>query len=79
MDHPHTGPISLKISGTSAVLLARLAEVLGRGGDGAEPADAGQVLMQALGLLDLALKARREGKRLAFYDPATMEFAEVAF
>ena len=74
---PLVGPVSLKISGTSAVLLTRLAEALGpRAG---EPADPGQVLMQALGLLDLAVKARRDGKRLAFYDPETMEFAEVAF
>ncbi len=49
---PRTGPVTLTISGTSAALLARLAD-----GD-----DAGAVLMRALGLLDLAMKAKREGK-----------------
>ena len=66
---PRTGPVTLTISGTSAALLARLA------GDG----DAGAVMMRALGLYDLAMKARREGKRLAFLDPATGETSEVAF
>lgn len=72
---PHVGPVKLEISGTSAVLLTHLVEAMG-GERGPEP---GQVLMQALGLLDLAVKARRDGKRLAFYDPETLEFAEVAF
>ena len=68
-----TGPVTLTISGTSAALVARLCEA-----SGAE-ADPGRVLMQALGLLDLALKAKRDGKRLAFYDPASGDFSEVAF
>ena len=63
--------ITVTISGTSAQLIAKMAETSGH--------DGGMVLMRALGLLDLALKAEREGRRLAFYDPATMEFAEVAF
>jgi hypothetical protein len=66
---PRTGPVTLTISGTSAALLARLAE------DG----DAGAVMMRALGLYDLAMKAKREGKRLAFIDPATGEASAVAF
>ena len=53
------------------MLLSRLAEATG--GDG------GAVVMRALGLFDLALKAKREGKRLAFYDPEREELAEVAF
>ena len=69
---PHTGPVTLKISGTSALLLTRLAEALGTD-------DGGAVLMRALGLLDLALKAKRDGKRLAFYDPETLDFSEVAY
>ena len=66
---PRTGPVTLTISGTSAALLARLA-------DGE---DAGAVLMRALGLLDLAMKAKREGKKLGFYDPKRGELSEVAF
>ena len=69
---PRTGPVTVTISGTSALLLARLAEALGSD-------DGGAVLMRALGLLDLALKAKREGKHLAFYDPARDEMSEVAF
>jgi hypothetical protein len=69
MSDPRTGPVTLTISGTSAALLARLAE------DG----DAGAVLMRALGLFDLALKAKREGKKIGFYDPVNETLSEVAF
>lgn len=72
MHDPHVGPVELRISGTSAVLLTKLAEQLGTD-------DAGAVFMRALGLLDMAVKARRDGKRLAFYDPESLEFSEVAF
>ncbi len=72
MSDPRTGPVSLTISGTSAFLISRLAEALGTD-------DGGAVLMRALGLLDLALKAKRDGKRIAFYDPRTGEISEVAF
>jgi hypothetical protein len=68
---PRTGPVTLTISGTSAALLARLAESLG--------GDPGAVMMRALGLLDLAIKAKREGKKLGFYDPERDELSEVAF
>jgi hypothetical protein len=68
---PRTGPVTLTISGTSAALLARLAE-----GTGEDP---GALFMRALGLYDLAVKAKREGKRLGFYDPATETLSEVAF
>ena len=65
-------PVTVTISGTSALLLVRLAEQLGSD-------DGGAVIMRALGLLDLALRAKREGKRLAFVDPATGASSEVAF
>ena len=42
-------------------------------------ADGGAVMMRALGLLDLALKAKREGKLLGFYDPIRNELSEVAW
>ncbi len=35
--------------------------------------------MRALGLLDLALAAQRQGKRLAVYDPVQNAISEVAF
>ncbi len=71
MSDPRTGPVTVTISGTSAALLGRMADALGT--------DGGSVLMRALGLLDLALKAKREGKQIAFYDPARDELSEVAF
>lgn len=71
MEHAHIGPVTVTITGTSAQLVARLSDVM--------QADGGAVLMRALGLLDLALKAQREGKRLAFYDPESLEFSEVAW
>jgi hypothetical protein len=66
---PRTGPVTVTISGTSAALLARLA-------DGGDPS---AVLMRALGLFDLAMKAKREGKKIGFYDPERDELSEVAF
>jgi hypothetical protein len=68
-------PVTVTISGTSALLLVRLAEQLGV----SESGDGGAVVMRALGLLDLALRAKREGKRLAFVDPQTGASSEVAF
>ena len=68
------GPVTVTISGTSAALLAHLTEQA----EGLA-ADPGAVLMRALGLLDLALKAKREGKKLGFYDPVRDSISEVAF
>ena len=68
---PSIGPVTLTISGTSATLLAKMSEALNT--------DPGAVLMRALGILDLAMKAKREGKSLGFYDPVRNELSEVAF
>jgi hypothetical protein len=70
---PRTGPVTLTISGTSAALLARLTT------DPTLGDDPGAIMMRALGLLDLALKAKREGKKLGFYDPERDTLSEVAF
>jgi len=35
--------------------------------------------MRALGLLDLAIKAKRDGKSLAFVDPERGSYSEVAW
>jgi hypothetical protein len=69
---PAVGPVTLQITGTSAVLLGRLTESLGSD-------DPGATLMRALGLLDLALKAKRDGRKLAFVDPDRGTYAEVAW
>lgn len=72
MSDPAVGPVTLTISGTSATLLGRLTEALGS-------RDPGATLMRALGLLDLALKAKRDGKKLAFVDPQSGRSSEVAW
>ena len=69
---PRLPPITVTITGTSAQLLARLAVELGSD-------DSGAVLMRALGLLDLALGAKRSGRRLGVVDPRTGEISDVAF
>ena len=69
---PRTGPVTIQISGTSAQLLGKLAEQL-------EVDDGGAVMMRALGLLDLAMSARRSGRKLQFFDPVTGAVADVAF
>ena len=71
MEHGATAPVTVTISGTSAMLIARLSEV--------ESIDGGAVLLRALGLLDIAFKAKREGKQLGLYDPARDELSIVAF
>ena len=48
MEHGRTPPVTVTITGTSAALIVRLAEVTGD--------DGGALLMRSLGLLDLALK-----------------------
>ncbi len=68
---PAVGPVTIQISGTSAELVARLSV--------ATAMDGGAVLMRALGLLDLALKAKRDGKILGYYDPARETLSEVVF
>lgn len=65
-------PVQVQIGGTSGLLLVKLMSELGTD-------DGGGVIARALGLLDLALRARRDGKSLCFYDPKTQGFADVAF
>lgn len=72
MSDPAVGPVTLSISGTSAVLLGRLTE-------GLQSNDPGATLMRALGLLDLALKAKRDGKKMAFVDPEQGTYSEIAW
>ena len=70
---PRHGPVTVTISGTSAQLLTHLATADGQAGDPSA------LLMRALGLLDLAMKAKREGKHLQFIDPRTGHTSEVVF
>jgi hypothetical protein len=72
LSDPAVGPVTLSISGTSAVLLGRLTESL-------QSNDPGATLMRALGLLDLAIKAKRDGKKMAFVDPEAGTYSEIAW
>ena len=44
-----------------------------------DPATGPVTLLRALGLLDLAIKAKRDGKKLAFIDQARGTTSEVAW
>ena len=58
--------MTVSIGGTSGLLLVRLMHELGT-------EDGGGVISRALGLLDLALAADREGKEVCFVDPKTRD------
>ena len=68
---PARPPIQLTVNATAAELLARLAVELGTD-------DAAGVVVRALGLLEMAQRARRHGGRLFFRNPRGEE-AEVVF
>ncbi len=65
------GPVQVEINGTAGLLLVHLMQQLGSD-------DGGGVIVRALGLLDLALRARREGRSLCFVDKSG-HVSEVAF
>lgn len=59
MDPRGVGSVSVELNNTAAQLLARLCVEL-------DTEDAVGVLSRALGLMDLALRAKRRGERLCF-------------
>ncbi|MFO0573466.1 MAG: hypothetical protein U1A78_05680 [Polyangia bacterium] len=65
-------PVTVQINGTAALLLLRLMEQLGT-------EDGGGVISRALGLLELAVRARREGRALCLIDRKTGASSDVAF
>jgi hypothetical protein len=69
---PTREPVTVQINGTAGLLLVKLMNELAT-------SDGGGLIVRALGLLDLALRARREGKSLCFVDPRTGQSSEVAF
>ena len=70
MDRP--GPVQVQLNGTAGLLLVRLMQDL-------NTTDGSGVLVRALGLLDLALRARQSGKDLCLVDPITGQRSDVAF
>lgn len=69
---PRPAPVQVQINGTAGLLLVQLMTEL-------QTTDGGGVLVRALGLLDLALRARKTGKELCLVDPATGQRSDVAF
>jgi hypothetical protein len=67
---PGIGPVNVEVNGTAAQLLIKLMKDL----DTAEPM---AVLTRALGMLDAGLAAKRQGKRLGVYDPASERFIDL--
>ena len=65
------GPVTVTLNATAAQLLARLAVEFG-------DADGQNVLVRALGLFEMAARARARGARLLLRQPSGEE-ADVAF
>lgn len=65
-------PVQVQLNGTAGLLLVRLMADL-------QTEDGGGVLVRALGLLDLAVRARASGRQLCLVDPATGQRSDVAF
>lgn len=70
MERP--SPVTVQLNGTAGLLLLRLMEQLGT-------EDGGSVLSRALGLMEMALRQKREGKELCFVDPTSGQRSEVVF
>lgn len=73
MDHepdPQSPPVTVQINGTAAQLLVKLMSDVGS-------QDPMAVLTRALGILDQALAAKRQGRRLGLYDPQSGRFMDV--
>lgn len=67
---PRVGPVTVEMNGTAAELLVRLMNEM-------QLADPMAVLSRALGMLDQGLAAKRQGRRLGVYDPASQRFMDL--
>jgi len=66
----HSAAVTVEVNGTAAQLLVKLMSDL-------QTEDPMAVLSRSLGMLDQALAARRQGRRLGVYDPDTGRFIDV--
>jgi hypothetical protein len=69
-DNRVAAPVTVLVNGTAAQLLVKLMDDL-------ETAEPMAVLTRALGILDQALAAKREGRRLGVYDAASGRFIDL--
>jgi len=67
---PRVPPVTVEVNGTAAQLLVKLMRDL-------DTPDPMAVLTRALGVLDQALAAKRQGRRLGLYDPDSGRFSDV--
>ena len=67
---PRTPTVTVDINGTAAQLLVKLMADL-------DTPDHMAVLSRALGMLDAALAAKRQGRRLGVYDPQSQRFSDL--
>ena len=70
MDDRATTPVTVEMNGQAAKLLVKLMDDLGT----SEPM---AVLTRALGVLEQALVARGQGRRLGVYDPDSGRFTDL--
>ena len=62
--------VTIQVNGTAAALLVKLMQDMGTD----EPMS---VLTRALGMLESALAAKRQGRRLGVYDPSNQRFVDL--
>jgi len=67
---PRVPPVTVEVNGTAAQLLVKLMQDLNTD-------DPMAVLTRALGMMDQALAAKRQGRRLGLYDPQSGRFSDV--
>jgi hypothetical protein len=67
---PRVPPVTVEVNGTAAQLLVKLMQDMGT-------ADPMAVLTRALGMLEQAVAAKRQGRRLGLYDPDSGRFSDV--
>jgi len=68
---PETGPVAVEIPGRTAMLLVTLAKEIGA-------RTPGQVVAEALGLLQTVREARKRGQRIVLRDPRTGHEVDLA-
>ena len=67
---PRVAPVQVEVNGTAAQLLVKLMADMNTN-------DPMAVLTRALGMLDQAVAAKRQGRRLGLYDPASQRFMDL--
>ena len=67
---PRVAPVQVEVNGTAAQLLGKLMADMNTN-------DPMAVLTRALGMLDQAVAAKRQGRRLGLYDPASQRFMDL--